>query len=415
VAAAVAPRLAAAVKRPARVSRWVNARGKISLGRIQLLCRRHVRGRAGRGPSHLGKMWDAGQVAAALSYMFSVPDESHARELASALAEFGFPQVSGDPSRYGVWEVRVIDDGRQYDELHADRQRKAVRRQAMAIAWQHRGDGSGLPESYPPGKTPSLAQSGAQILLLNPGRHRPVPAVQSVLAPPPGLLSLEPDLPAVTAPDFTELWSIPWDELDHGPMWAESLPELISDLVLGQREWYEFFEELMPAITQEGTLHAASGPALTVLGRLAAAGSLEAARRRQRGQRPAARPRSPRKTPHIPASRSTAGDLGRRNPGVQPQRDGGVPRSWGNGRPAVPDRLPAGIRPQATAASCRWVRRPMRRASDWGIFSMNALIEIRGSRNGMRAPGGRPSMVPASRSGGHLKETRCATASIQRG
>jgi hypothetical protein len=315
--------------------------------------------------------------------MFSVPDESHARELASALAEFGFPQVSGDPSRYGVWEVRVIDDGRQYDELHADRQRKAVRRQAMAIAWQHRGDGSGLPESYPPGKTPSLAQSGAQILLLNPGRHRPVPAVQSVLAPPPGLLSLEPDLPAVTAPDFTELWSIPWDELDHGPMWAESLPELISDLVLGQREWYEFFEELMPAITQEGTLHAASGPALTVLGRLAAAGSLEAARRRQRGQRPAARPRSPRKTPHIPASRSTAGDLGRRNPGVQPQRDGGVPQVVGQ-RPPCGAGSPA--RGHTPAGYCGIVQMgPQADAPCLGLghlLSMDALIEICGSRNG---------------------------------
>jgi hypothetical protein len=49
------------------------------------------------------------------------------------------------------------------------------------------------------------------------------------------------------------------------------------------------------------------------------------------------------------------------------------------------------------------------------LLSMNALIEICGSRNGMRAPGGRPSVVPASRSGGHLKETRCAAASIQRG
>jgi hypothetical protein len=25
---------------------------------------------------------------------------------------------------------------------------------------------------------------------------------------------------------------------------------------------------------------------------------------------------------------------------------------------------------RATAASCRWVRRPMRRASDWGIFAL---------------------------------------------
>ena len=49
------------------------------------------------------------------------------------------------------------------------------------------------------------------------------------------------------------------------------------------------------------------------------------------------------------------------------------------------------------------------------LFPMNALIEICVSRNGTRAPGGRPSMVPASRSGGHLKETRCAAASIQRG
>jgi WD40 repeat protein len=41
-------------------------------------------------------------------------------------------------------------------------------------ARQHHGDEVGLPESYPLGKTPSLTQSGAQILLLNPGRHPPV-------------------------------------------------------------------------------------------------------------------------------------------------------------------------------------------------------------------------------------------------
>lgn len=38
-------------------------------------------------------------------------------------------------------------------------------------------------------------------------------------------------------------------------MWADSLPKLIRDLVLGQREWDEFLDELTPAITQEGTLH----------------------------------------------------------------------------------------------------------------------------------------------------------------
>jgi hypothetical protein len=66
----------------------------------------------------------------------------------------------------------------------------------------------------------------------------------------------------------------------------------------------------------------------------------------------------------------TAGDPGRRSPGFSQRETAACPRSWGNGRRAVPDRLPAGLRPQATAASCRWVRRPMRRASDGGIFSL---------------------------------------------
>ena len=138
--------------------------------------------------------------------------------------------------------------------------------------------------------------------------------------------------------------------------------------------------------------------------------------RRQRGQRPAARPRSPRKTPHIPASRSTAGVLGRRNPGVQPQRDGGVPQVAGQRPPCGAGSSARGPTP---AGYCGIVQMgPQADAPGLGLghlLSMNALIEICGSRNDTRAPGGRPSMVPASRSGGHLKETRCATASIQRG
>jgi hypothetical protein len=92
------------------------------------------------------------------------------------------------------------------------------------------------------------------------------------------------------------------------------------------------------------------------------------------------------------------------------------PRSSGNDRPAVPDRLPAGIRPQGY---CGMVQMgPQADAPCLGLghlLPMNALIEMCGSRNGTRALGGRPSVVPASRSGGHLKETRCAPASIQRG
>jgi hypothetical protein len=224
-------------------------------------------------------MWDAGLVVGALSYGFSVPDESYARLLACALADFGFPQVSAGPARKGGWQVRVVDDCRQYEELHGYRQREAVMRQAMAIDRQHRGYASGLTGYHPPGQPPSLARSSPQILLLNPDRHPPVPVIQSVPAPPPGLLSLEPDLPGLTPPDFTELRSTPWDELDHAYL-QESLPGLISDLVLGQLEWSRFSVTLVPTLIHQGTLYPATAPALTVLGRLAAAGSLKAARRR---------------------------------------------------------------------------------------------------------------------------------------
>jgi hypothetical protein len=218
-------------------------------------------------------------VASALSYGFSVPDESSARLLASALADFGFPQVSARPAREEGWQVRVVDECRQYEEPHKGRQRQAVKRQAMAIARQHRGYPSGPTGYHPPGQSPSLARSSPQILLLNPDRHPPVPAAQSAPEPPPGLLSLEPDLPALTPPDLTELRSTPWDELDHAYL-PGSLPKLISDLVLGQVAWNQFFDTLMPALIHQGTLYPATAPALTVLGRLAAAGSLEAASRR---------------------------------------------------------------------------------------------------------------------------------------
>jgi hypothetical protein len=156
----------------------------------------------------------------------------------------------------------------------------------MAIARQHRGYALAVTEYHPPGQPPSLARSNPRVLLLNPGRHPPVPAIPSVPALPPGLLFLEPDLPRLTPPDFTELRSTSWDDLDHPylkeslhPL-QESLPGLISDLVLGQLEWSEFSATLVPALIALGTLHPATAPALTVLGRLAAAGSLEAARRR---------------------------------------------------------------------------------------------------------------------------------------
>jgi hypothetical protein len=224
-------------------------------------------------------MWDAEPMAGALSYGFSVPDEGRARLLASALADFGFPQVSAGPARKGGWRVSVVDDGRQYDRVHEGRQGEAVKRQAMAIARQHRGYASGLTGYHPRGQPPSLARSGPQILLLNPDRHPPVPVIRSVPAPPAGPLSLEPDLPRLTPPDLTELRSTAWDELDHAYL-PGSLPGLISDLVLGQLEWSQFFDTLVPTLVHQGTLYPATAPALTILGRLAAAGSLEAAKRR---------------------------------------------------------------------------------------------------------------------------------------
>lgn len=224
-------------------------------------------------------MWDAGLVVGAMSYGFSVPDENRARLLAHALADFGFPQIGADRSRDGAWQVMVVDDGRQYEGLHGYRQREAVKRQAMAIARQYRGHVSGLIGYHPPGQLPSLARSSPQILLLNQDRHPPVPVIKSAPAPPAGLLSLEPDLPGLTPPDLTELRSIPWDELDHACP-RENLPLLISDLVLGRIEWSQSSGALATALIHQGTLYPATAPALTVLGRLAAAGSLDAAKRR---------------------------------------------------------------------------------------------------------------------------------------
>jgi hypothetical protein len=216
-------------------------------------------------------------MAGSMSYAFSVPDENHARLLAGALADFGFPQVSAHLDRTDGWEVTVVDDCRQYEQ-HESRQREAVRRQAMAIARHYLGHGSGPTIYSPPGR-PVLAQSSPPILLLNPDRHPPVPVVPSVLTPLRGPLSLKPDLPELTRPDFAELQSTRWDELDHAYL-EESLPELISDLVLGEVEWGLHFGNLVLALIHQGTLYPATAPALTVLGRLAAAGSLEAAGRR---------------------------------------------------------------------------------------------------------------------------------------
>jgi len=73
------------------------------------------------------------------------------------------------------------------------------------------------------------------------------------------------------------------------------------------------------------------------------------------------------------------GDPGRRSPGFSQRETAACPRSQGNGRRAVPDRLPAGLRPQGYCGIVQMG--PQADAPCLGrghLLPMNALTEMCG-------------------------------------
>jgi hypothetical protein len=115
---------------------------------------------------------------------------------------------------------------------------------------------------------------------MNPGSRPPIPLIRRAPAPPPGTLLLSPDSPAVTPLRIDGLDAVPWHELAHAYGPADDLPGLITGLVHGRTEWDWAIGELLNKLLHQGDCYSATGPALIVLSRVAAAGSLPAARRR---------------------------------------------------------------------------------------------------------------------------------------
>jgi hypothetical protein len=225
-------------------------------------------------------------MAYAATYQFAVPGRASAEALVEALAAFGFPQAGASPFQHPrpgcpgmLWEVVVVDEGPYPSGPAGYRQQEAAGRQVRAMAWDHGSFGLGIAYHGAGWPAPSLRRSGMEILRLNPGARPPVPPVRTVPAPPPGRLSLTPDSP-VTTPRLDELAATGWSELTCACRPAAGIPALITRLACGHGKWDNDFTELCVMLVHQGTCYPATGPALIVLARLSAEGSLPAARRR---------------------------------------------------------------------------------------------------------------------------------------
>ena len=230
-------------------------------------------------------------MASAGTYHFDVPDRAAAERLAEALSAFGFPQTGAwplSPRAFGsndgmTWEVGVVDEGPYPHDLAGYRQEAAVKRQAHTIARAHGGFMT-LEVSHGAGPhVPSLQRANPPILLLRPGSRPPVPLIRVLPPPPPGALSLTPDSPVRTLirPDDLGLDAVPWPELTAACIPAADIPAEITRLVQRPGNWDNNLDGLVFSyLVHQGSCYSATGPALVILARLATAGAVTAAKRR---------------------------------------------------------------------------------------------------------------------------------------
>ncbi|MEV4753875.1 hypothetical protein AB0J86_01980 [Micromonospora sp. NPDC049559] len=214
------------------------------------------------------------------THEFVVPDEARARELARALAGYGFALVTAWPSDGDGWRVTALDEGPYPVDAVGHRQIEAVARAAAAIARQHDGYGGGGTRCDV-SQLRVLRRPDAPIVATNPGARPPVPSVTVVAPPPPAPLPLAPDDAEDRPIDLSGLDDIPWAELEHAHGSAEDVPELLRTLAdpFGN-DWDEVLDELFgDDLLHQGDCYSATAPALPFLTRMIVSGALPARQR----------------------------------------------------------------------------------------------------------------------------------------
>ncbi|MGC5332824.1 hypothetical protein [Micromonospora sp. DT62] len=220
-----------------------------------------------------------GWSAMAGTHQFVVPDDTHAHELAQALASHGFAYVTARPSPRGGWMVSAVDEGPYPVSVTGHRTIDAVGRAAAVIARQHGG--------YPEGGSRcdvSMVQilrgPDAPIVCTNPGARPPTPSIVVVNPPPAAPLALTPDHAEDTPIDLSDLDEIPWTELSHAHGSAEDIPDLLRALADPFGEWDQTLDELFgDNLLHQGTCYSATPPALPFLTRMITSRALPAKQR----------------------------------------------------------------------------------------------------------------------------------------
>lgn len=221
----------------------------------------------------------AGWSAMAGTHRFVVPDDVDARELAQALAAYGFAYVMAWPDWREGWTVTAFDEGPYPVDATGHRIIDAVGRAAAALAGEYGG--------YRDGGIRCDASMlhiergvDAPIVCANPGAHPPYPTVVMATPPPAVPLALTPDHADDIPIDLSGLDEIAWADLDHAHGPAEDVPDLLRALTDPFGEWNRTLDELFgDNVLHQGTCYSATAPALPFLTRMIVSGALPARQR----------------------------------------------------------------------------------------------------------------------------------------
>lgn len=208
------------------------------------------------------------------THEFIVPDDTHAHELAGALASHGFAYVTARPSPGGGWRVCAVDDGPYPADTTGHRMFDAVGRAAAVIARQYVGYSEGGSRCEL-SMLPILRGPDGPIVRTNPGARPPRPSIVVVDPPPAVSLALTPDHFEAADIDLCGLDEIPWADLEHAHGSAEDIPDLLRALADPFGDWDQTLDELFgDSLLHQGTCYSATAPALPFLARMIASGAL---------------------------------------------------------------------------------------------------------------------------------------------
>ena len=219
-------------------------------------------------------------------YTYLVPDETGARGLLEAFAEFGYPLVVAGPyrpNRYvtdpdagaGDWDVTVFDTDPDAADGRSEWERHGVEQAARALARDY-GGFLRVAVGFAPGQAGAMADIGKAALVHQRFGARPIlPAVSPPATPASALLPFTVVKPLGTAFDLEGLGDVRWSELSHAHGSAEDVPGVIEALAEGFGSWAEVLDELVgDDILHQGSCYSATGPAMLFLPRLILSGAL---------------------------------------------------------------------------------------------------------------------------------------------